>query len=60
MVEVFPVMGEKPVTYGPGPSTINAVGLLLVPNDVLTVITPFVAPLGTRVLICVPAALGLN
>src|SRR5581483_3842373 len=59
-VDVPPVIGEKSVMYGPGPTTINAVGLLLVPKIVLTVIGPLVAPAGTRVVICVPSALGVN
>ena len=37
--------------YGPGPTNVNAVGLLLVPKAVVTLIGPLVAPAGTKALI---------
>src|SRR5579862_1213878 len=59
-VPATPEIGEKSVMNGPGPTTVNAAGLLLVPLSVLTVMTPLVAPIGTRVVIWVPAAFGVN
>ena len=55
-----PCPGEKPVINGSGPTTVNEAKLLLVPLIVLTLITPLVAPGGTRVVIWVPAEFAEN
>ena len=47
----LPDDGVKSVMYGPGPTNVNAVGLLLVPMTVATLIGPVLAPAGTNAVI---------
>ena len=56
----IPTVGEKSEIYGPGPMTVNALGLVAVPPGPVTVISPLVAPAGTFRKICVPVESGVK
>jgi hypothetical protein len=60
-VPTLPLFGLKPVTFGaPVPVTVKFPKLWSVPAALVTETLPVVAPLGTVVVICVPAPLTLN